>query len=111
LRAASRKPSPSFGSSTALAITYIEGFYNVRRRHSSIGYRSPVTFERTLMGKHTIHGVHPAARVDARGATPLSMKHAQWALLGNSKVGPAIASTMSFDGWAVRRHRFAILLR
>jgi putative transposase len=49
---------------------YIEGFYNIRRRHSSIDYRSPVTFERTLMGKHTIHGVHPAARVDARGATP-----------------------------------------
>jgi putative transposase len=49
---------------------WIEGWYNVRRRHSSIGYRSPVTFERTLMGKHTIHGVHPAARVDTRGATP-----------------------------------------
>ena len=49
---------------------FIEGFYNVRRRHSSIGYRSPATFERTLMGKHTIHGVHPAARVDTRGATP-----------------------------------------
>jgi len=49
---------------------WIEGWYNVRRRHSSIGYRSPVTFERTLMGEHTIHGVHPAARVDAHGATP-----------------------------------------
>jgi len=48
---------------------WIEGWYDVRRRHSSIGYRSPVTFERTLMGKHT-HGVHPAARVDARGVTP-----------------------------------------
>jgi putative transposase len=49
---------------------YLEGFYNPRRRHSSLGYRSPVIFERTLMGKHTIHGVHPAARVDASGATP-----------------------------------------
>jgi len=24
---------------------YIEGFYNPRRRHSSLGYKSPTTFE------------------------------------------------------------------
>ena len=24
---------------------YIEGFYNVQRRHSAIGYKSPVEFE------------------------------------------------------------------
>jgi len=49
---------------------YIEGFYNPRRRHSSLGYRSPVIFERTLMGKQSLHGIHPAARVDASGARP-----------------------------------------
>jgi putative transposase len=27
---------------------YIEGFYNVRRRHSSLGYRSPIRFEKEL---------------------------------------------------------------
>ena len=30
---------------TAL-FTYIEGWYNPRRRHSALGYRSPVQFER-----------------------------------------------------------------
>jgi putative transposase len=25
---------------------FIEGWYNPRRRHSSLGYRSPITFER-----------------------------------------------------------------
>jgi putative transposase len=27
---------------------YIEGFYNVRRRHFSMGYRSPICFETEL---------------------------------------------------------------
>ena len=34
-------------ASTAIG-QYIEGFYNPRRRHSSIGYVSPVTFEATF---------------------------------------------------------------
>ncbi len=49
---------------------WLEGWYNPHRRHSSIGYRSPVTFERTLMGKHTPHSVHPVDQADATGATP-----------------------------------------
>lgn len=30
---------------------YIEGFYNPRRRHSSLGYVSPITFEQTHAGE------------------------------------------------------------
>ncbi|MBL1153273.1 MAG: IS3 family transposase, partial [Armatimonadetes bacterium] len=29
---------------------YVERFYNPRRRHSTLGYLSPVQFEQRLMG-------------------------------------------------------------
>jgi putative transposase len=48
---------------------YIEGFYNSRRRHSSLGYRSPVAFERLLMSQSTAHSLNGMARVPANGAT------------------------------------------
>lgn len=32
---------------------YIEGFYNPRRRHSSLGYVSPATFEATFRAGQT----------------------------------------------------------
>jgi hypothetical protein len=32
---------------------YIEGFYNPRRRHSSLGYLSPATFEATFRAGQT----------------------------------------------------------
>ena len=33
---------------------YIEGFYNPRRRHSSLGYVSPATFEATFRASHKV---------------------------------------------------------
>lgn len=30
---------------------YIEGFYNTRRRHSSLGYLSPVEYEEVRLGE------------------------------------------------------------
>lgn len=39
----------SCGAAKMALFDYIEGFYNQRRRHSTIGYVSPATFERQIM--------------------------------------------------------------
>ena len=36
-------------ATTALA-KYIDGFYNLRRRHSALGYRSPTAYESIIVG-------------------------------------------------------------
>jgi putative transposase len=48
---------------------YIEGFYNTRRRHSSLGYRSPVAFERALVSQSSVHRLNDTTRMQASGAT------------------------------------------
>jgi len=40
--------------------TFIEGFYNPRRRHSSIGYLSPIDYERRLQ-RHQSTAIDPDA--------------------------------------------------
>lgn len=47
---------------------YIEGFYNTRRRHSSLGYRSPVRFENELMATTPVNREHRTARMGIFGA-------------------------------------------
>jgi putative transposase len=47
---------------------YIEGFYNTRRRHSSLGYRSPVRFESELMATTPANHEHRATRIGISGA-------------------------------------------
>src|ERR1700688_2310457 len=41
---------------------FIEGFYNTRRTHSSLGYRSPVRFESELMATTPVNREHRSAR-------------------------------------------------
>jgi putative transposase len=42
---------------------FIEGFYNPRRRHSSLGYLSPIDYERRHAQQQADPGVHHAAAV------------------------------------------------
>lgn len=42
---------PTRGAAIAAIADYIDGFYNTRRRHSSIGYVSPIEFELNFMSE------------------------------------------------------------
>ncbi|WP_372495001.1 IS3 family transposase [Actinosynnema pretiosum] len=42
-----RQPWPTRTSAHKAIVEYIEGWYNTRRLHSSLGYLSPATYEAT----------------------------------------------------------------
>jgi len=53
---------------------FIEGWYNPRRRHSALDYRSPMLFERST--ERDDRTVTSGATIDQRGATSLSLSGA-----------------------------------
>ena len=61
LLARSRFKTPA--EARCAAFDFIEGFYNSRRRHSSIGYLSPVDFERHHQVMTVVTGAHQTAGV------------------------------------------------
>ena len=54
---------------------FIEGFYNTHRRHSRLGYLSPIAFER----QHRRRAVEAAGTVDAQNASTSALENAQTA--------------------------------
>lgn len=70
-----RRSFKSKAEARAALFTYIEGWYNPRRRHSALGYRSPAQFERWHQengGTPSLpveHGL-PTVGVCVAGATP-----------------------------------------
>ncbi|WP_225854956.1 integrase core domain-containing protein [Micromonospora noduli] len=42
-----RQPWPTHSAARQAIFEYIEGWYNTRRRHSTLGYLSPAAFEAT----------------------------------------------------------------
>jgi putative transposase len=69
--------------------TFIESFYNLRRRHSSIGYLSPVAYEKSLLD--------PAAR------DPAIVLASVEARPGSSEIGCTTAVPAGLDRRSTRR--------
>src|SRR5687768_14538118 len=66
---------------------FIEGFYNTQRRHSALGYLSPLAFERR-------HAVEAGGAVDAQNASTPSLENAQNAF----STAPTAIVTASLEG-------------
>ena len=69
--------------------TFIEGFYNPRRRHSSIGYLSPVDYEKSILDR--------AARDPAIVLAPVEARP------GSGEIGCTTGVTAGLDRRSTRR--------
>jgi len=55
-----RRSFPSKAEARLALFTFIEGWYNPRRRHSALGYLSPTNYERKYREFNPEHGFHTA---------------------------------------------------
>lgn len=49
------RPWPTMASLRTAVFDYIEGWYDTRRLHSSLGYRSPAEYEATIHQETAAH--------------------------------------------------------
>ena len=47
--------APTRAAAELMAFDYLETFYNPHRRHSSLGYRSPLDFEKEMFPPNNLH--------------------------------------------------------
>ena len=83
LLARHRFRTPAEAQSAVFA--FIEGWYNPRRRHSSIGYRSPLDYER----QHQATEVDPDAHQAAAVLAPVKDKPS-----GRPQIGPSLTAAV-----------------
>ena len=73
-----RRPAPAWSATlieafntaprlAARSFDYIEGWYNPRRRHSALGYRSPAKFELTWQPPDAVQGAVSGGMLSAAG--------------------------------------------
>jgi putative transposase len=74
---------------------FIEGFYNPRRRHSSLGYLSPIDYER----RHNHTPTDPGSRQPASGLGPVKVRP------GNVAAGVDAGETADLDRPCARRRQ------
>jgi putative transposase len=67
---------------------YIEGFYNPRRRHSSLGYRSPVQFEHELTDGGIAPNLPPSRQTAFRDKSILVKKEESEKITSRREVLP-----------------------
>jgi transposase InsO family protein len=53
MRTIDRRSGKSFAEARMAVFTWIEGWYNPRRRHKGLGQESPINFEKELHDKAT----------------------------------------------------------
>ena len=100
LLARSRFRTPAEARSAAFS--FIEGFYNPRRRHSSIGYLSPIDYERQHQAVRVVAGAHqPAAVLAAVKDKPFGRPQQRPSLTATAR-GSRVSARVGTEEWLRR---------